>query len=261
MLKRKAGQSYQNRRFKRPRQTAGAAMYNTFARAGAFARPTAPRRTAARGMVNQEVKGVDIALTQAPAIITTTTTNANSILLNGIAPGTGSFNRVGRKVVLKTLRLKGAALITQTPSAAGAISPGSLRMVVVWDQQPSGGTIPTWDVIFGITAQDGTESSTVLAPLRYDNMDRFTVLKDKIIDFDSVPGNVVSTASVSTLKSFDEYISLKNRTSVYSGQSAPCTIADISTGGLYVYFRAQNSDGTVALSIDADSFARLRYTD
>jgi len=212
-------------------------------------------------MVNREVKGVDVALTQAAPIATTTGTNTNCVLLNGVAPGTGSFNRVGRKVHLKTVRLRGQAVHTGTPSAAGVVNGNTLRMVVVWDQQPSGGTLPTFDTVFGITDQAGTESCTVMSPPRYDNMDRFTVLRDKIIDFDTDPAGVVTTGVVTTLATFDEFISLKSRECVYSGQSATCTVADISTGGLYVYFRALNSDATSAMSINSNSIARLRYAD
>jgi len=235
-------------------------------------RPSAPvagsyRSRISRGAVQSaraglEVKGVDVALTQALGVINTTTTNANCVLLNAIAPGSGSFNRIGRKAHLKSLRLKGSVEFVSTPSAAGIIVGNWMRMVVVWDQQPSSGTIPTWDVIFGLTDQAGTETSTTLAPLRYDNMDRFKVLCDKIIDYQVQPSTPVSTALVTEQITFDEFISLGNRECVFSGQSATCTIADISTGGLYVYFRANtNTAGANQCAVAAQSFARLRYSD
>jgi len=209
-----------------------------------------------------ELKGVDVALTQALGVINTTTTNANCVLLNAIAPGSGSFNRIGRKAHLKSLRLKGTVEFVSTPSAAGIIVGNWLRMVVVWDQQPSSGSIPTWETVFGITDQAGTESSTTLAPLRYDNMDRFKVLKDCIIDYSVQPSTPVSTALVTEQVTFDEFIPLGGRECVYSGQSATCTIADISTGALYVYFRANtNTAGANQAALGAQSLARLRYTD
>jgi len=236
-------------------------MYQTFARAGAFTRLAAPRRMGPRGMVNPEVKGCDMLLTQAGGIVATTGTNANSVLLNGLQAGTGSFNRIGRKVHLKTLRLKGCVEFASTPSAVGAESSNFLRMVVVWDQQPSGGTIPTWDTVFGITDQNGNESSTILSPLRYDNMDRFKVLKDKVIDYQVQPSSPVSTAVITEQVPFDEFVSLGNREVVYASTSNPTTLADISTGGLYVYFRAHVNTGTQGAAVPAVSIARLRYTD
>jgi len=206
-----------------------------------------------------ELKGVDTNLSL--TVISTSTTNASSFLLNAVAPGSGSFNRIGRKIQCKSLRIKGGCNFVMTPSAAGVVEANSLRMVVVWDRQPNSGTIPTWNAIFGATDQAGTETSTILSPLSYDNMSRFTVLKDKAIDCVTVPGNVVSTAVITQFYTIDEYIALGNRETTYSGQSATCTIADISTGALYVYFRAQSATATQSCTIDADTIARLRYMD
>jgi len=211
-----------------------------------------------RGSV--ELKGVDTNLTLNP-VINTTGTNASSFLVNAIAPGSGSFNRIGRKAVLKSLRIKGSLNFQMTPSAAGAVDQNSCRMVVIFDKQPNSGTIPTWDAIFGTTDQAGTEASNISAPLRYDNMDRFQVLKDKTWDVQTVPGNVVSTAVLNQCCSFDEFVALGGRVTTYSGQSATCTIADIATGALYIYFRAQGNAGTALVSVDSDSIARLRYMD
>jgi len=257
MLKRKAT-SYANRPFKKPRQTQGAATYNMFARAGAFARMPAVRRQA-RGMVDTSTKGVDVNL--GLTVLATSTTNGAAVLLNGVAPGSGSYNRVGRKIVNKSVRIKGGAVFSMIPNASGAVNENSLRMVVVWDQQPNSGTIPTWDTIFGVTDQAGNETSNVLAPLRYDNMDRFRVLKEKSWDVQTVPANVVTTGAISQFRTIDEFIPLSDRPSVYSGQSATCTTADISTGALYVYFRCQRSDATAGCIIDPETIARLRYKD
>jgi len=259
MNKRKISFSGLGAPFKKPRQRAGAALYNTFARAGAFARPAAHRRTGPRGMVNTEVKGCDVLLTQA-SIITTTNTNANVVLLNGIQQGTGSFNRVGRKLLMKTLRLRGTAVYTSTPSATGVVNGNVMRMVVVYDKQPSAGSIPTWDTIFGITDQQAGETSTVMAPLRYDNMDRFQVLRDKLYEFDVDPAGVVSTGTITQQVVIDEFVTI-NKSVVYATSSNPSTLADISSGGLYVYFRALTQDATSNVTVPATAFARLRYTD
>jgi len=237
-------------------------MYNVLARGGAFARSATRRSTGLMSRRNAlELKGVDVSLASAN-VVTTTGTNANAILLNGITTGSGSFNRVGRKISMKTLRLKGAAIFNMTPSAVGVVPANSLRMVVVFDKQPNSGTIPTWDTIFGITDQLGAETSTVEAPLRYDNMSRFSVLKDKTFDVATVAGNVVSTGLIQQHVHFDEFFSLGNRETTYSGQSSPSTIADISTGALYVYFRANTfAAGANFVDIDTDSIARMRYLD
>lgn len=231
-------------------------------------RPSAPVPGSSRALAAAmrrvgEKKGMDTALTLTP-VIATTSTNGSAFVLNLIQQGVGSWNRVGRKINLQSVRLRGIATFEfQVELVTGRLYANTLRMVVVWDKQPSGSAIPTFDSIFGKTAQDGTESTTFLDPVRYDNMDRFTVLRDSVLDAQSEATSDAGTTLISQVNvSFDEYIKLGSREVVFSGQSAPMTIADISTGALYVYFRADtNSSAQSIISIDATSFARVRYTD
>lgn len=211
-----------------------------------------------------EIKGVDTILTLSP-VINTTNTNASSFVLNLVPPGSASYNRIGRKIYNKSVRMRGVvkmqyALETTTSDITGNL----LRMVLVWDKQPSSGAIPAFDTIFGVTDQAGTESSTYLAPLRYDNMDRFKILKDCMIrnDVAATPPLAGTTNLVEAYYPFDEYVKLGNRETVFSGQTSPATIADISTGALYLFFRSLNNTGASSLiGVDASSIARLRFTD
>jgi len=208
-----------------------------------------------------EKKGMDtdLALT---GVINTTNTNANIFIANLVQQGAGSWNRIGRKIHTKSLRIKGHIQIQSTPVVAtGVMLNNSVRMVVVWDQQPSGAAIPTWDTIFGITAQDGVESCPdFTCPPKYDNMDRFRVLLDRT--YVATPNFVTSTGSGPSNIQYvpvDEYIKLGGLESVFLGQSAPMTIADISTGALYVGFRSMNnSAGNTA---NTDLVSRLRFVD
>jgi len=227
-------------------------------------RAPAPRRTSRQAVMpyaRLEKKGMDTSI-DLPTIISTTNTNAYAVVLNLIQPGTGSWNRVGKKTHLKSLRLTGCINFALTPTfATGALNSTFVRMLVVWDTQPSGGAIPTFDTIFGITAQDGTESCPdITCPVKYDNMDRFRVLRDFSI---AVPtGPLVSQGTGPYLAipaRFDEYIKLANLESVYSGQTNPMTIADISTGGLYFYARSLTNLATCTANVDG--IARLRYTE
>ena len=124
--------------------------------------------------------------------------------------------------------------------------------------------MPTFDTIFGVTAPDGTESSSFLAPLRYDNTDRFVVLRDwrKSINATNAWASAAGTDVLSMQEQFDEFVKLPNLQTVYSGQSSPQTIADISSGALYFICRADAAGGATGIfqaRINAGSFARLRY--
>lgn len=225
-------------------------------------RRTMPRRTVSR---RGEVKGMDTLLTISGPILNTTGTNGDCFVLNLVRSGTGSWERVGRKIQPKSLRLKGCCVYQYAAQATTSnLLDNYVRMVVVWDKQPSGGAIPTFEQVFAYTPQDGNELSTVLSPPRYDNMDRFKVLRDKVFDFsvDATPATGGSTNIVFTRIPFDEYIKMSGVETVFSGQSNPMTITDISSGAIYVYFRASQATATTAAaSIESTSVARLRYRD
>ena len=187
--------------------------------------------------------------------------NSGMIVLNLIQQGAGSWNRVGRKVNLRSIRIRGDINHTQTTQSASGNTVGQvIRCVIVWDKQPSGGTIPQWQDMFGFTAQDGTEGTSMYAPIRYDNMDRFSILRD--VTYDPQPGAKSGNPDVVTYyNTIDEYIRLGDRECVFSGQSNPMTIADISTGAIYFCVRAKISNPTTTLSGISNMTARLRYTD
>ena len=209
-----------------------------------------------------ETKGMDTDISTG-VIVSTTNTNANIGVLNLVQQGAGSWNRVGRKIHAKSIRIKGVVIFGSAPVVAtGILSQCSFRMILVWDKQPSGSAIPSFDTIFGITTQDGTESCPdITCPLRYDNMDRFRVLKEWFISPPSVPLAATGSApNTFQAVNFDEYTKLPMLESVYSGQSQPMTIADVSTGALYVIMRQTSNSGT-ASQVTFDGIARLRYRD
>lgn len=254
MVKRKAGSAsmYTNEKRKVFRK------YKTASKA-----TTAAVKKVVRGLI--ETKGVDFPLTIAGPVVATVSTNDNCFCLNLTQQGNGSWNRVGRKINLQSLRLRGEALfISAAAATTGNILANQLRMVVVWDKQPSGGALPTFDTVFGVTGQDATETTTYLNPVKYDNMERFSVLRDKVMTFiPEIWNNEGGTADLTQLVChFDEFIKLNNRETVYLASSNPATIADVSTGAIYVYFRAKEATDQVNdISITANSFARLRYQD
>nr|AKV62284.1 putative capsid protein [Fiddler Crab associated circular virus] len=105
-------------------------------------------------------------------MLSTTGTNGGVNCVNLIRSGNGYYNRIGRKVFLKSLRVYGSFTATYTQPADGDNDGSVVRMVVVFDKQPNGGSLPTFDTMFGHTTQDGTESTNVLDPIKPDNFGR-----------------------------------------------------------------------------------------
>lgn len=241
-------------------------------KAAAQARRAAKVRTA-RGVAQRyirsmlphsELKGMDTDIAiSAGSVLATTNDNGASFVLNLIRTGSASYNRIGRKIALHSLRLRGQAFLNYTDTTtSGDLVGNQLRMVVVYDQLP-GGTIPTFDSIFGHTVQAGTESTDFLDPPKYDGMERYRVLYDKVISISPQTTNASGGSSdlVVAMTHFDKYISLKGLNSAYSGESSPQTIADIAAGAVYVYFRGYLNETSTRWQIGPYSVARIRYTD
>jgi len=205
---------------------------------------------------SKELKGVDTIINSVGVISNTLTSGAAIVPLNLVAPGSGSFNRIGRKISCKNVRIRGSFFITASQAALVQLS-DVVRMTVVWDKQSSGAAAINWNTVFQYTPQSGTESEALYSGLKYDNMERFVILRDC-----TVPVIVQNTSSTvgSNLQAyvpFDEFIDLKGMETTFGAQTATAVVTDINTGVLYVMFRTEN--GTAALS--ANTVARLRFHD
>ncbi len=205
-----------------------------------------------------ELKGMDTQLYLAAGSVLSTTTNSNGVLpVNLVQQGTLSSSRIGRKIKIKSLRLTIPwELHANIVSGTGIISDNILRVTVIWDKQPSG-ALPNYSEMFGRKEQDGSESSQVLDNLNYDNTDRFQVLSDT-----KIPSRIGTDGGngMVCIGLHERYIKV-GRETVFSSASTPMTISDISSGGLYVIFRALYNTADNRYVIPTEAIARLRYTD
>lgn len=205
-----------------------------------------------------ELKGMDT-LIDYPTIASTTGTNDQITTLNLIQAGTGSWNRIGRKSTLKSVRLTGWVTVNHYRTA-GDWQPNIVRLILVWDKQPAGAAEPLFSDIFGQTSQAGTETSTWWNQPKYDTMSRFTVLKDWTYESTAEAGVAADADVFRRNFHVDCFVRLPNLETTFSGQSSPMTIADINNGALYFIARTRINIGT---STDANLTlqSRVRYLD
>jgi len=182
----------------------------------------------------------------------------NGVLLNGIVQGAAQFNRIGNKIAMKSLRVRGQIinLLTNVQTYA--------RIVIVYDKQCNG-SIPTSSVVLQTRDSAGASANTAFSELNMDFMERFTILRDYSVMLPSV----TNTAGVLTNIGFDPgqnssggsifevdlFIKLKGLITLYKGATAG--IADIATGGLYMYCISHQNSNTWAFR----NTERLRYYD
>jgi hypothetical protein len=202
-------------------------------------------------------KGCDTDIS-ANSIDTTMTSAVNIIPLNLIRSGNGSWNRIGRILHMRSIRLKFSVESTFSSGITTTYT-RQLRYVLVYDKQPNG-TLPTKADIFSNKTQDGVENAKWDSLLAYDNMQRFVILKDETIPMTPPVRSFDSTGSYTNTSSIDYYrdVYLKlNHMVNYKAENSPAVIGDISTGGLYLVYMVDPGTSVVNTS----GVARLRYTD
>lgn len=158
-------------------------------------------------------------------------------LLNGCIPGSQNYNRIGRKISLRSLQIRGEIHANTVSTVA---QDTSVRMVIVYDRQ-SNGAAPSLSNV--IQSQDitGANSSTVFDMINLDNRDRFKIIRDMFFSMSFQNG--VATQAVTgqpTLQCISEYIKLNNAETIYNAGTAG-TIGDIQTGALYILFLSSAS--------------------
>lgn len=202
----------------------------------------------------RELKGLDTDLSAIGTVQSSTTGNDDIVVVNLIQQGTGSFNRVGRKVFPQSIRLTAFFRLIQ---ATNTNTSTYLKWALVLDRQSSGAALPNYDAIFAGTAQDGTETSTLFVPIRFDNTDRFRVIKEG--KYGLGQGAAFTTGLGGDQVAIDEYINLKGIETVYNATASPMTIAEISSGALYFVARCTDTTNTTVVLVGGN--ARLRYYD
>ena len=213
-----------------------------------------------------EKKSIDYGLSLV-SITDDVTTNTSLRLVNGIQTGSGFWNRIGRKVLNKSLRIKinGGWTYNWTTTTCPT---NLLRFIVLWDADPSHGAIPPFNQIFAVTDQTGTTTANMISPLKVTESERYRVLRDKLIYFNAESG--IGPVGAGTWYRgeqtwvIDEFIPLKDAETDYYSNSNPMTNADMEKGSIYVVLVAESNVATAGaenfLEVE-QGLSRLRFVD
>lgn len=163
--------------------------------------------------------------------------NPENLVLNPIAQGNGFNNRIGNKIVMKSLHVR--ANIRKT--SAG---PGEARVIVVYDKQANSAQ-PTFNAVFA------NELATLLCYPDPPFFNRFEVLIDKRM-------TLVQGADNNGI-SFDEFRIL-NHDVMFTGTGG-VTYANIVTGSLTLFFCSNDLAVGGVTPYEVQWTSRIRYYD
>ena len=175
-----------------------------------------------------ERKNIDLETTFAAPL---TASFATPQLINGCAQGVNINERIGRRIVMKSVQFR--AILS------GQATASQHRIVVVYDKQANGAAPIATDV-FSV--------NTFYSPLSLGRSDRFVVVLDEITD--SIQSQTLNISAKRYVKC--------NLETIFSGTTSG--IASITSGSLYM-FVANNADPTIGVTSTAYMFIRVRYTD
>lgn len=113
----------------------------------------------------------------------------NGVSLCLIPQGTTDNTRIGNKILLKNIRIKGSLSVVSNNQTGDRV-----RVILYKDMQTNGAAAAVTDLL---------ETATVDSFLRMDNVERFKVIKDKYVDLNPPNGTALATSGcLAYVKSF-----------------------------------------------------------
>jgi hypothetical protein len=157
------------------------------------------------------------------------TTNTNLVLCNGVAVGTNFYQRIGRRIEMASLHLKG--VITQTGNSTTVMD--YCRLAIVYDRQPNAAATTSNIIFQDIDSSGASIVSKPASGVNPNERERFLVLADIKL---ALPPTAITTGVTGVdgiMSSFNinRFIKLNGLRTHY--QDDTDLVASISTGALY----------------------------
>lgn len=209
-----------------------------------------------------EIKSVDVinpsgGATQAPFTLNTT---PQFTILNVITTGASAWNRIGRKVTLRSVYLQGYIFPTGVNSD---VSQNWARIMIVYDKQPNGALPNIADLIYD-QPNSATDQgvSNLTSGINMNNKDRFEIIRDIRLYLPGGNTNTAATGCVTATSDcchIESYSKLAGRETHYKADSSPSVIGDIATGSLFMVAFSNAGVATAPWALEAS--VRLRFSD
>lgn len=197
--------------------------------------------------IGRELKAFDVA-TSAPNFAVA----GVFTVLNTPVNGSELYQRVGRKIYMRSLHIKG--FIENAATSIQDIG----RIIIFYDSQPNAAASNLATLLQDSNAAAATSG---LSSINLTNRERFKIIKDHFITLPSV-SNAAGVLSNTSLQDQQEnfsinwFIKLKGLETVFNAVNGG-TVADITSGSLYMCLVSQNQSNTWAFQFNS----RLRYYD
>lgn len=182
--------------------------------------------------------------------------------INVISPGTSVFQRLGRRVFMRSIQIRGKFFVSAVGSALTNYT--TARLFLIYDRQSNGAAMNMNDFL---QTYLNTGASAVYDGRVFTNpesFNRYTVLMDKqfllpIVQIGVVTPSACLDPTVSLQVS--KFRKLFNLCTDYNADTSPSTFADVNSGTLYLAGISDNASGGVACTWSFAYTTRLRFGD
>lgn len=219
-----------------------------------------PAASISRQRPGGELKAVDYPLAATDVFTVQIDSTPSFQLLNGIQVGAAYFNRVGKRIKMKSVHIIGNLVASGVATGAGTGE--YLRLLLVYDRQTNG-NVPVSTDVLGDRDNQGAAVTTSFSKQNLDNSDRFAILRDWRV---AIPQNGTggATQQMQSISGQQEsqlnwFVKLNGLETVYKSSTNPAAIGDIATGSLLLM-----AVGSVAAGSNGYAFvgnSRLRFYD
>lgn len=167
--------------------------------------------------------------------------------------GSDFDDRIGRKILIKSVYIRGRVMLeAATQSAPVASLAQQARCIIFVDNQPNGAAPAVTDLL---------KQSFPTSQLNANNRDRFRIIKDKTYTFDPLLISTTAGQSIATngrtiydIKMYKKV----NIETIFNGTNGG-TIGDINTGALYMFWIGSAAAG--ATDCNTTLTSRVRFDD
>ena len=161
--------------------------------------------------------------------------------LNLVAQGTGENNRIGNKMTVRNVNIYGLA--NMDDQGTGAFGSGNLRVILFIDKQCNGASAAVLDIL---------ETATLTSFRNMDQLDRFTILKDKVFPVPCRAANALHTDTG------NRYWKMSKKCNVdiqYSSTTG--VITEVKSNNIGLLYISDNA----AVNAGNPANVRIKYTD
>jgi len=182
--------------------------------------------------------------------------------INAVSTGSGAWNRIGRRITMKSLYLQGFFTSNLASITAASIAQ-NVRIMIIYDKQSNGANPALSDILRDQINNNGQDSNLTLqtSGLNMNNRDRFEIILDKrfMLPGCTAAGGPGIFNGGNQTNTVEEFRNLKGREVQFRSDSVPSTVADIAAGSL-IMMTFGDRPNTASPFLFTFS-CRIKYTD